>query len=89
MGNRGSKSLGHDFWTKHDVIVAIATACATMATHWVCGECDAESCDSVETVAQWGIGVWPWFLDKTCCHCCHSNGLCHHGNSLGVWRMRC
>ena len=56
MGNRGSKSLGHGFWTKHDVIVAIATACATMETHWVCGEIDAESCDSVETVAQWGIG---------------------------------
>ena len=56
MGNRGSKLLGHGFWTKHDVIVAIATACATMATYWVCGEFDAESCDSVETVAQWGIG---------------------------------
>ena len=27
-----------------------------MATHWVCGEFDAESCDSVETVAQRGIG---------------------------------
>ena len=40
----------------YDVIVAIATACATMATHWVCGEFDAESCDSVETVAQRGIG---------------------------------
>ena len=48
--------LGHGFWTKHDVIVAIATACATMATHWVCGEFDAEPCDSVETVAQRGIG---------------------------------
>ena len=56
MGNRGSKALGHGFWTKHDVIVAIETAYATMATHWMCGELDAESCDSVETVAQWGIG---------------------------------
>ena len=27
-----------------------------MATHWVCGEFDAESCDSVETVAQREIG---------------------------------
>ena len=27
-----------------------------MATRWVCGEFDAESCDSVETVAQRGIG---------------------------------
>ena len=27
-----------------------------MATHWVCGEFDAESCDIVETVAQTGIG---------------------------------
>ena len=36
-------------------MVAIATACATMATHWVCGEFDAESCDSVEMVAQWEI----------------------------------
>ena len=52
MGNRGSKLFGHGFWTKHDVIVAIATACATMATRWVCREFDAESCDSVETVAQ-------------------------------------
>ena len=34
----------------------MATACATMATHWVCGEFDAESCDSVETVAQRAIG---------------------------------
>ena len=54
MGSRGSKSLGHGFWTKHDVIVAIATACATMATRWVCAEADAESCGSVETVAQGG-----------------------------------
>ena len=50
-------------WTKrtqrkkaYDIIVAVATACATMATHWVCGEFDAESCDNVETVAQRGIG---------------------------------
>ena len=55
MGNRGSKSLGHGFWTKHDVIVAIATACATMATHWVCGEFDAESCGCVKTVVLRGI----------------------------------
>ena len=55
MGNRGLKSISHDFWTKYDVIVAIATACATMATHWDCGDFDAESCDTVETVAQWGI----------------------------------
>ena len=54
-GNRGSKSLGHGFWTKHDVIVAIATACATMATHWVCGEFDAESCGGVKTVVLRGI----------------------------------
>ena len=27
-----------------------------MAAHWVCGEFDAESYDSVETVAQKGIG---------------------------------
>ena len=26
-----------------------------MAIHWVCGELDAESCDSVETVTQRGI----------------------------------
>ena len=43
--------LGYDFWTNDNVIVAIATACATMATHWVRGEFDAESCNSVETVA--------------------------------------
>ena len=55
MGNRGSKSLGHGFWTKHDVIVAIATACATMATHWVCEEFDAESCGGVKTVVLRGI----------------------------------
>ena len=92
-GNRGSKSLGHGFWTKHDVIVAIATACATMATHWVCGEFDAESCDSVETVAQRGIGgsksLGHGFLDKTWRHCCHSDGLCHHGYPLGLWGIRC
>ena len=29
---------------------------ATMATHWLCGKFDIESCDSVETVAQTGIG---------------------------------
>ena len=65
QGNSKSKSLGHGFWTKYDVIVVIATACATMATHWVCGEFDAESCDSVETVAQgnsksksFGHGFW-------------------------------
>ena len=40
----------------YDVIVAIATAFGIMATHWVCGEFDAESCDSVETVAQRGTG---------------------------------
>ena len=47
--------LGHGFWTKYDIIVAITMVCSTMATHWVCGEFDAESCDSVETVAQRGI----------------------------------
>ena len=55
-GIGGQNRLAMVFWTKHDVIVAIATACATMATHWMCGELDAESCDIVETVAQWGIG---------------------------------
>ena len=37
-----------------------------MATSWICGEFDVKSCDSVETVAQRGIGVkiaWPWFYD--------------------------
>ena len=55
MKIRRSKLLGYDFWTKYDVIVAVATACATMATHWVCGGLDAKSCDSVEMVAQKGI----------------------------------
>ena len=55
MGNRGSKSLGHGFWTKYDVIVAIATACATIATHWVCGEFDDESCGGVKTIVLRGI----------------------------------
>ena len=50
--HRGSKLLENEFWTKHDVLVAITTACATITTHWVCGEFDVESCDSVETVAQ-------------------------------------
>ena len=27
-------------------------ACTTMTTYWACGKFDAESCDSVETVAQ-------------------------------------
>ena len=40
----------------HDVIVALAMACASMATHWLCEEFDAESCNSVETVAQTIIG---------------------------------
>ena len=31
-----------------DVIVAIATTRATMATHWVCGEFDAEPCELVK-----------------------------------------
>ena len=37
-GTEGQNGLANSFWTKHDVIVAIATTCATMATHWVCGE---------------------------------------------------
>ena len=55
MRNKGSKLLGNSFLDKNNVIVAIATACATMTTQWVCGEFNAESCDSVETVAQRGI----------------------------------
>ena len=42
--------------TNYAVIVVIATACATKATHWVGTEYNAESCDSVETVAQRVIG---------------------------------
>ena len=59
--------LGHGFWTIYDAIVAIATACATAATHWVCEEFNVESCDSVETVTQRRKGVkiaWKWFSDK-------------------------
>ena len=33
MGNKHSKLLGHGFLTKYDIIVAIATTCATTATH--------------------------------------------------------
>ena len=47
-----SKLLGRGFWTKDDIIVAIATACVAMTTHWVCVEFDAESCGSVETAPQ-------------------------------------
>ena len=50
--NRGSKLLGNGFRTKYDVIVGITTTCATLTTHSVCGQFEAESCDSVETVAQ-------------------------------------
>ena len=88
----GSKSLGHGFWTIYDIIVAIATACATMATLWVCGSVDAESCDNVETVAQSGIGIkiaWRWFFDNVWHHYCHSNGLYHRGNPLGWWKIWC
>ena len=47
----GLMLFSHGFSKKYNVIVAIATACATVTTHWVCGEFDAESYDSVETVA--------------------------------------
>ena len=50
--NRGSKLLGNEYRTQHDFIVALSMAGATMTTHWVCGEFDAESCDSVELLAQ-------------------------------------
>ena len=48
--------------------------------HWVMWWCD-----KVEAVAQGEIGVkivWPWLLDKIWHHCCHSYGLCLHGNQL-------
>ena len=40
---------------RHNVIVDMATACATMATHWVCGEFDAELCGDVKTFVLRGI----------------------------------
>jgi len=40
------------FFNNSDVIVAITTVCATMATHWLGGELNAESYGSVELVAQ-------------------------------------
>ena len=54
--NRGSKSLGHGFSTIHDIIVDRATACATMATHWVFGEFDAELYGDVKSIARREIG---------------------------------
>ena len=54
-GNKGTKMLGNGFWTKYDVNVAIATYSATMTTLWVCGEFDAQSCDSVKTVTEMEI----------------------------------
>ena len=54
-GNRGSKLLGHGFWTKYDMIVAVATTCASMATRWVCGEFNAEPRGGIKTMAQRGI----------------------------------
>jgi len=44
----------HGFFDNYDIIVAIMTVCATMATLWVGGELDAESYDGVELVAQMG-----------------------------------
>ena len=58
--NGGSKKLlnllGNVFRTKYDVAVATTTASATITNHWVCGEFDAESCASFETMAQREIG---------------------------------
>ena len=54
-GIRGLNLLGNGFRTKHDDIVAKMTACATMITHWGCGEFDAESCDGVEKMTQEAI----------------------------------
>ena len=54
-GEQGVKILGHGFWTKYDVIVVIATTCATTATQLVCGKFNAELCNSVETDASGGI----------------------------------
>ena len=56
LGKNGVKFAWPWFLDKNDVIVAIATACTTVETHWVCGEFNAKSCSSVETDAQGGIG---------------------------------
>ena len=59
--------VGHEFWNKNDVIVVIATACATVAIQWVCEAFNAESYDGVEAVAQLGMGgqnIWKWFWTK-------------------------
>ena len=74
--------------TKYGIIVAVATACATMATRWVCREFNAELCGSVETVAQRGIGSQNRLAMVLGRHCCHSDGLCPRGNPLGEWIIR-
>ena len=50
--HKGKKGVKIAWTCLYDVLVAIAMAYATMTAHWVCEEYDAESCDSVETVAQ-------------------------------------
>ena len=48
--------LGHGFWRKYDILVSTTTACSTMTINWVCKELNAESSDSVETMAQRDVG---------------------------------
>ena len=83
-GIRESKSLGYGFWTKHDVTVAIATACATMATHWVCREFDAESCGSVKTVVSRGISFVHCLSIGPCFTHCHRFALDTLGKTSAI-----
>ena len=53
--HKGEKGVKIAWPWFYDIIVAIATACATIATHWVCGEFDAESCGGVKTFVLRGI----------------------------------